>query len=96
VPEMYAVKFCSYPNHSDTLNLIGLVQARGGNFKTAIKFLRRATRGDGLNVKYHFTLGEVLVAAGFMDEAAGTFNHALSLQPDNVACLINLGMQIYI
>ena len=33
-----------------------------------------------------------MAAAGFMGEAVGTFNQALSSQPDNVACLINLGI----
>jgi len=58
----------NHPSHGDTLNLIGL-KARGGYFKTAIDFLRRATKSDGLNVGYHFTLGEVLVAAGDFDGA---------------------------
>lgn len=40
----------NHPSHSDTLNLTGLIQARGGYFKTAIDFLRRATKSDGLNV----------------------------------------------
>ena len=81
-----------HPNHGDTLNLIGLVLTRGGDFKAAIEFLRCATKSNGLNVGYHFTLGEVFAAAGNLDGAIDSFSKALSLQPDNVACLINLGM----
>jgi tetratricopeptide (TPR) repeat protein len=80
------------PNHGDTLNLIGLVRARGGDFKTAIEFLRRATKSNELNVGYHFTLGEVLAATGDLGGAKVSFKQALSLEPDNLACLMNLGM----
>ncbi len=65
-----------HPNHGDTLHSIGLVQARGGDFKTAIEFLSHATKSDGLNVGYHFTLGEVLAAAGDLDEAIRSFSRA--------------------
>jgi tetratricopeptide (TPR) repeat protein len=79
------------PDHGDTLNLFAMARAHGGHFDSAVNYLQRAVKSNGLNPAYHSNLGEVLGAAGQFEPARSAFAQALSLQPDHPGHLANLG-----
>lgn len=80
-----------HPDHGDTLNLYGMARAHAGNFESAVNFLRRAVKSNGLNPAYHSNLGEILGASGDFEAAKAAFNQALVLQPNHADHLTNLG-----
>ena len=80
-----------FPEHGDTLNLLGMTRAHAGDFPSAIGFLSRAIKSNAFNVAYHSNLGEVLGASGDFTAAKAAFIKALSFQANHPGHLTNLG-----
>ena len=91
----HAEKLCRkvlslHPNHADTLNLIGLLRANRGDFKSATKFLLRVVKNNENNDQYQVNLGNVFAASGDIENAKKAFESAVALKPKNVIYLIKL------
>ena len=79
------------PQNPDALALLGLVREAQGQFDTAIDLIQQAIRQDGGSGLFRLYLGNTLMSAGRVAEAAVALRHAVALQPDLAVAHYNLG-----
>jgi len=79
------------PDEAQALHLLGIIEARRGDFQRGMEMLRRAIEADPEIAKYHANLGAVLLQVGRFDEAMNSFRKALSLAPDAIDAAVGLG-----
>jgi len=71
-----------YPQHLDTLLLLGQSEFQSARFDEAARCFKRATQADPRSAIARNNLAAALVAARRLDEALACADKALSLQPD--------------
>lgn len=84
----------SNPNHSDALNLSGVIAHQTGDQETAIRRIEQAIRINGENAGYYNNLGEAYRAFDRNVQAINAFEKALRLNPKDVAANNNLGLAL--
>jgi len=77
-------------NHSDSLNLMGMLSLHAKQYDHAIEWVARALRQDP-KPEYLVTLGSALQNQGRLEEAFKAFNKAVQLKPDVAELWKNLG-----
>lgn len=80
------------PNHSDALQLLGLLAHRMGNGEMALELMRKAIAANSRVNDYHNNLAVMLTTQGRLQEAIAAYHDALALKPDNAQCLHNLAI----
>ncbi len=79
------------PRNFDALHLLGVVQAQGGNFASAVEFIGRAIKVDPRNAAAHANLGNALRELKRPEEALASYDRALALKPAFPDALNNRG-----
>ena len=77
----YRALLADHPDHSDALNLLGVLQLQGGNAAAAEGLIRRAIKARPEVADYHCGHGEALRALDRLDEAEAAFQAALAREP---------------
>ena len=78
--------------NAQALNLAGVAYFQLGDQRRALKHLRQAVAGGTADVDAHNNLGNVLKAAGRLDEAETAYRRALEIRPDYADAHYNLGI----
>ena len=78
--------------NGQALNLAGVAYFQLGDQRRALKHLRQAVAGGSADVDAHNNLGNVLKAAGRLDEAETAYRRALEIRPDYADAHYNLGI----
>jgi tetratricopeptide (TPR) repeat protein len=78
------------PQHTDSMNLAGIVASQQGRFELALQWLRKAVARAPRSADYHANLALVLRHAGKLEEALAASRKALELNPKHVNALVNL------
>lgn len=73
-----------YPDHADTLHLLGLIALKEGQRDAAVAWISRALRVEA-KADYLSTLGEVLQQQGRHEDALKAFDGAVQRRPDDAA-----------
>ncbi len=89
--EIYERILQTYPNHSESLYLLGAVNHQVGNTDTAVDLYNKALQNDPDNPTYHNSLGDAFLGQGKLDEAVSCYQKALQLKPDLAAAHNNMG-----
>jgi protein O-GlcNAc transferase len=79
------------PNHSHSLNLLGIIAHHGSNNDMAVRLISRAVQNDPANPTYHNNLGNAFKEQGKLREAVSCYQKALKLKPDYAAPYNNMG-----
>ena len=79
------------PDHSDSLNLLGLIAHQVGQNHTAVQFISAAISKKPEVPEYHNNIGEAHRASNNPDEAIVNFKKALKLRPDYPEVYNNMG-----
>jgi uncharacterized protein (TIGR02466 family) len=90
--DIYESILKSDPNHSDALNLLGVVAHQMGDHDGAIRLIRKAIEINGSNAGYYNNLGESYRANGQYQDAVGAYENALRLNPGSPDFYNNLGI----
>jgi tetratricopeptide (TPR) repeat protein len=91
---LYRRVLADFPEHSDALNMLGVVMAEAGNPLQAIKFIDSAIRANPGNAAYHTNRGEVLRRWGLIEEGLESCLHAARLDPASAEVRNNLGLAL--
>lgn len=83
------------PNHSDTLQLLGMLYNALNRKDEAIKLIKQAITIHAHYIYYN-NLGSILQKQGKLDEAIEAFKNALSLNPTYVEAYVNLGNTLHL
>lgn len=90
----YREILCRQPDHTDTLNALGVLLCQTGHPETAVGLLERAvTLGDPTGF-YHCNLGEALRASGRLDEAVAALQIAITRSPTDAQSHYNFGLTL--
>lgn len=80
------------PEHSDALQLLGLVALHGGRVTEAIELMQRSLAVLPEQAVVHYNLGTAWEAANRPDEALAAYQRATSLDPQLAEAQLNLGV----
>jgi protein O-GlcNAc transferase len=80
------------PNHSETLNLLGVIASQSGNNDIAVKLINKAIQYNPGNPIYYYHLGIILKDQGKLIEAKNSFQKSLEIKPDYVESHNNIGV----
>jgi tetratricopeptide (TPR) repeat protein len=89
--EVYLRILKAYPNHFDSLHLLGVIYSQQGNHAEAVRQIDASLK---VNPKVHFAysnLGNSLRGLKRFDEALANYDKALALKPDNAEAFNNRG-----
>jgi len=81
-----------YPNHSDTLNLLGVIASQSGNNDIAVNLINKAIQYNPGNPIYYYHLGIILKDQGKSIEAINSYQKSLEIKPDYVESHNNIGV----
>ena len=87
----YRQVLAAEPDHPEALNLLGLISFQKGRYDSAVELIGRAIEQNGNNAGYFSNLGNVLYAYGKFDEAATTYQQAISKTEDFADSHVNAG-----
>ena len=79
----YSDILASYPNHAQTLHLMGMICISKEQYPQAIAFIVRALQKSPQLAATHFNLGVAYKETGRLDEAITSFRNALLLSPED-------------
>ena len=80
------------PNHSDTLNLLGVIASQSGNNDIAVNLINKAIQYNHGNPVYYYHLGIILRNQGKSIEAINSYQKSLEIKPDYVESHNNIGV----
>jgi Flp pilus assembly protein TadD len=83
------------PQHTDSLNLFGIIAYTVGRYEEAELLIGEAIRLRGDVAFYHTSLGNLRKLQKRHEEAKKEYKRALQLKPDTVEALNNLGLVCY-
>ena len=78
------------PNHTDSLNCLGILAHQCGRNDAALDLIGRAITLQERNPQFHYNLALVLAASGRMDDAVSHNRRAIALKPDYTDAHTNL------
>ena len=79
------------PSHADTLHLLGLIAYRRSDYDRALHLITQAIQHHATQPLFFYNQGLVHQALRQWSEAEGAYRNALSLKPDYIDALGNLG-----
>jgi protein O-GlcNAc transferase len=79
------------PNHSDALNLLGIIAHQTGRYEIAIDLMSKAIRNNPQVPFYYNNIGGVFTSQGWPEEAVVHYRKAIQLKPDYAEAYYNLG-----
>lgn len=79
------------PQHPHALHLLGVLARQTGHHDLALDLFGRALRSDAGNAGIAYDLALSCCALGRFTEAVGYFNQTLTMQPDHIEAMLNLG-----
>jgi predicted O-linked N-acetylglucosamine transferase (SPINDLY family) len=79
------------PNHSEALQLLGVIALQRSHFDEAITLIKKAISFNNKVPSYYSNLGIALSAKGQLDEARTCYQQALTLNPNYAEAHNNLG-----
>jgi len=82
-----------FPDHADSLHLMGLLALHRQQFDQAVEFLSQAIRRDPKPL-YLTSLGTTLLSQGRREEGVQVFDKAVQLRPDDAELWKNLGVAL--
>jgi protein O-GlcNAc transferase len=82
------------PNHSDALNLLGVIASQMGQHKVGTELISRAISINPAEVIYYINLGIALQKLGSGEAAISACREAIKLQPDYAEAYNNLGVSL--
>jgi tetratricopeptide (TPR) repeat protein len=89
---IYRRVLATFPDHPDTLHLLGVLLLQSGRpDKEPVELIRRAIAINPTVPSYHGNLGRALAESGKHVEAIQAYHHALQLQPDSPDVCFDLG-----
>jgi len=80
-----------FPNHPDTLHLLGMLGHQVGRNDAALELVAKAVALDPNRAEFHGTLASVFAALNRIDDAIAEYQKAITLKPDLAAAHNNLG-----
>jgi protein O-GlcNAc transferase len=80
------------PNHSDALNLLGIIAHQTGRYEIAIDLMSKAIRNNPQVPFYYNNIGGVFTSQGRPEEAVVHYRKAIQLKPDYAEAYYNLGV----
>ena len=80
----------NYPSSYFLWNLLGVLQKKAGEIKSAINSYRRAISINSGYADAHFNLGNALISSSDLDDAEKSYKQPNRLQPNNAKFLYNL------
>lgn len=89
--ELYRRTIANDPQHSNAMQMRGVIRLQQGNFDEAVKLIGRAVAVDPANGQAYSNLGTALMELKRYDEALEALRSAAKLQPDNPDVLGNFG-----
>ncbi len=87
----YRTILTQHPSHADALHLLGLIAYRRSHYERALDLITQAIRHHATTPLFFYNQGRVHQALHQWSEAERAYRHALSLQPDDMNALGNLG-----
>jgi protein O-GlcNAc transferase len=79
------------PNHSDALNLLGIIAHQTDRYEIAIDLMSKAIKNNPQVPFYYNNIGGVFTSQGRLEEAIVHYQNALQLKPDYAEAYYNLG-----
>ena len=89
--EIYRKILAVYPNHPDSLHLLGLIAQQVGRADMAITLISNAIENNPQNPVYYNNLGNVHMDLGRLKQAVSCYQKALQLEPMYAEASFNLG-----
>lgn len=89
--DLYSQLACLCPDKPDVHHVHGLALEQIGSHDAALDCIGRAISLNTQHYVYHRSRGDVLQAAGRLEEAIKAYRQALNLCPDDVETMINMG-----
>lgn len=83
-----------FPNSFLVFNIIGVLNAGLGYFKTAKKAYENSLRINPDNADVHFNLGNVLKAQGYLTDAIEAYKRTVEIQGDYSQAFNNMGIAL--
>lgn len=81
----------TFPRLSDAWHLMGVIDNQSGNYKSAVKHLKRAVKLKNDVAFFHANLGLALQNAGDLLDAAAAYRRAITLDPNLAEAHMNFG-----
>lgn len=89
--ELYSEILRANPDHTDALQLLGLLAQQTGQVEQAVTLMARAANLSPTIPLYHDNLGLALLQQGNFDAAIASFGRALALNPGSTDVHFHLG-----
>ena len=80
------------PGHADSWFFIALIADQMGFHQYAIEYLENALEIDPKNLKYIYTLGDILYAQNYLDEGVKLFEYLIEINPKDCNGYYNLAV----
>jgi protein O-GlcNAc transferase len=90
--DIYRQILAVIPDQPDTLDLMGVLACRRGNYEQGIEFARQAIALNDGEPCFHFNLADACRNLGRTSEAVASYRRAIELKPDFDHALNNLGV----
>jgi Flp pilus assembly protein TadD/2-polyprenyl-3-methyl-5-hydroxy-6-metoxy-1,4-benzoquinol methylase len=82
------------PEHTEAINLLGLVAYHGGHHREALELISNAIRLNGANANFHNNLGLAYIALGNTQQAISSYQQAIALNSNLAIAYMNLGIAL--
>jgi tetratricopeptide (TPR) repeat protein len=89
--QLYLMVLQIFPNHPDTLHMLGVIDFQKSNYQSSINYIRAANILKTNDPIILFNLGNALRYSGNLKEATKAYTDSLNIDPDNLETLENLG-----
>jgi tetratricopeptide (TPR) repeat protein len=89
--QLYLMVLQIFPNHPDTLHMLGVIDFQKSNYQSSINYIRAANILKTNDPIILFNLGNALRYSGNLKEATKAYIDSLNIDPDNLETLENLG-----
>ncbi len=85
----------SRPDSFDALHLMGLIEARRGDYREAVRLIGRAVKANPRVAAAHLNLGNAHAALNRHDDALASYDRALALNPGYAEAHANRGTSLH-
>ncbi len=92
---LYQQALTLQPNHSDALNLLGVIAYQTQNYPRAVELISQAIAISGDHADAHLNLGNALQELKQWDAALASYGRAIALKPDYAEAFYNCGNALH-
>ncbi len=79
-----------FPDHPETLHLLGIIALQSGQNKVAADLIQKAVKGEPNHPVYLSNLGNAFMALSLLDDAVPCYQKAIKIKPDFTDAHYNL------